>query len=42
MEYLEDNQHFDEGALLDVVALDAGENSSNDEGNKYLEKGRDK
>ena len=33
MEDLEDTQDFDEYALPDVVPLDAGENSSNDEGN---------
>ena len=33
MEYLEDNQYFDEDALPDVFPLGTGENYSNDEGN---------
>ena len=33
MGYLEDAQDFGEDALPDVFPLDAGEDSSNDEGN---------
>ena len=36
MEYLEDTQYFDEDTLPNSVPLDAGENSSNDEGNEYV------
>ena len=41
-EWLEDIQDFDEDTLSDVVPLDAGEYSSNDEGNEYFVEGGDK
>ena len=38
MEDLEDTQYFVEGALSDVVPLDAGKIYSNDEFNEYVAK----
>ena len=42
MEGIEDTQDFDEDALPNVSPLDSGENTSNDEGNEYVEEGGDK
>ena len=39
MEYLEDTQYFDKDALPDVIPLDSGENSSNEEVNESVAEG---
>ena len=39
MEYIEDTEIFDEGALSDIASLDTGDDYSNQKGNENFAEG---